>query len=511
MSFHFPTSRHPGVRFHLRNFTALLFLLPLILPVHSYGNEIRDLQNFLKPPPRFAAYTPSFHWEEKTITMHGPNGPYEEKMQIIYDHGKAVAVRSGRPRLDLITHDPAQAPQELEFPVRYHNQTYFHATITTVAWFGKWSITGDQHQVEFSEGGETLTLTESQIWDGTKGWRGKSVHRFTLRVDPVLGYVVDGELSYEGERPLHRNKGVTTFELSNFLVRDVPTPWSGKWRYDHTVLSKSGLPEKRFAGWANNNPAGDLSDNQGLPMREGGLVAFLRQGEWSPAFSRSGNLNFHQKTCNVWQDQHNNAQFPPEPDADGEYRFRSRVLLAFLPPEVTDYVWNNTEWDTFNQRKQVVIRLGQQENFETQPLPLTSTRRGMTGGRVFLSTERSVSGETSLLVKSVKDPQSRGTFFSKPQIGLIPHTAYRIDAMVWVEEGSRASITADSYEWTPHNPERLERFETNVAEGSGKWEKLTLNIPAHTWDPYVDIRFRVTGGGQAWFDDVHIRPVASTE
>ena len=188
------------------------------------------------------------------------------------------------------------------------------------------------------------------------------------------------------------------------------------------------------------------------------------------------------------------------------YRLKTDMRLAFLPPEINTYLYENTEWNTFEGKRRTLIRLGQVEDFEDQPLPLTTTVRGVATHKLPISTERAFSGTSSLKMKSHK-PESRGHFLFLPQIPVRPHTAYRIEAQVWVEEGTRASITANLYEWTPHNHERFERIETNMVSESGSWQKIEADIPAQEWDPYTDLRFRVVGGGHAFFDDLHVRAI----
>ena len=77
-----------------------LSLLLLLFSGWTSADELKALIDELKPPARFADYEPEFSWEERTIMHPGPRGSSTQKIQVIMDHGRPVAIRSQRPRLD---------------------------------------------------------------------------------------------------------------------------------------------------------------------------------------------------------------------------------------------------------------------------------------------------------------------------------------------------------------------------------------------------------------------------
>ena len=501
-----------------RRTAAALALLALV-SAHARADEIDDLVRQFRPPERFAGHVPDFRAEPRTFTFHGPDGPYEQTMHVILDGDRCVALYSSRPQIDLITHDPAQAPKELAMPPRYHNATFFGTRVTTIGWPDKWAVSGDEHGFEFTGGGKTIALTEWQRWkpDGPLGRTGESVHAFTLRLDPVLGYTIDIDCRFVADKlPAERGKPKRGFEFTNLLAGRMVDVWPGRSRCDRTIYCPAEgdkFAASRYAGWASHVVAADRSDNgRDVTVRRGGFVGFIDDGAWSPVLAREGPYRFTLSTCNVWQDQHNHVDFPPEPDADGVYRMNPKFRLAFLPPEVTSHLWREMTLEDFGGMRAVVVRIGRLEDFEDQPLPLTEPVRGAAGHGLRVTTDAAHSGDKSLVVKGSASPDDRGAFLFLPQLNLRARTAYRLEAWIKVEgEGARASVVGDLYEWTPHNPERLVRQETPAVEGGQGWHHVALDFETPDFDPYVDLRFRCVGPGTAYFDDFALteRPKAA--
>lgn len=500
-----------------------LVLVAGLAPTTAAGEEIDALVRKLDVPARFEEHRPNFSVHERTFTFQGLKGPYEWGLWLIRDGRRCVAIYSKRPQIDLITHDPAKAPRKLDMPVRYHNSTWLGTRVTTIPWVDKGAVTGDEHGFHFSDGGETITLTEWQKWDGDNkyGRKGRSVHTFTLRCDRVLGYVVDIDCKLEIDAlPTKGGKAARGCEFTNMMAGGMVDMWPGRWKYDRTVFSRADLPEGRYFGWWNNPAAADLSDNNRSKMvvRPGGLVAFLPDRGWGPALSRQGDYTFRLATCNVWQDQHNHVDFPDEPDPDGVYRMNPRFRLCFLPPKVTAHVLERTKINDFGGRRAVLLRFGVQEGFEDQPMPLTTPLRGgyttrFTGGRA-VATDVSRSGRKSLRVDGTMPKAKAGTgyegFFFTPQFNLDANTTYRIEAWVKVRgKDTEAWLQGDLYEWTPHDKARFRPQRTRRATAGGGWQHIELVFTTPALDPFVDLRFIAAGQGEAYFDDFRIQRIGT--
>jgi hypothetical protein len=484
------------------------------------GDEVDDLVRKLSVPARFAKHTPDFSVEKREFAFQGPKGPYRQTMHVIRDGDRTVALYSARPQIDLITHDPAKAPRKLVMPVRYHNATFLGTRVTTLGWVDRWGVSGDEHGFAFSGGGKTLTFREWQRWKpgGKLGRTGESVHTFTLRCDSVLGYAIDIDCRFAADKlPTGRRGEVAKgFELINMLSGRMSDVWPGRWRYDRTVYCPGPgdtFAGHRYFGWWNNCVAADRSDgghrgegHRRVHCRPGGFVAFLADADgWGPALVRTGDYTFELRTCNVWQDQHNIVHFPKRPDRDGFHRMNPKFLLVFLPPEVTAHVLKAAKMDDFDGARAVMVRIGVTEDFEDQPLPLTTPIRGAYGYGLRATSEAARSGTKSLLVKGTKDPKTRGGFLFLPQIPLDAGSTYQLEAFCRVVgEGTEACITGDLYEHTPHHPQRLLRQQTNSATSGGDWQRIGLTFRTERFDPYIDLRFRVVGPGRAFFDDFRL-------
>lgn len=485
-----------------------------------YTNEMLELIKKTKLKPEFRNYKPNFSVLKKDIAFRGPSGTYHEEKWFIMDGKKYIAVYSPgeKPSFDFIAASPYLAKDSLKMPVRHHNSTLWGTRLTSSIWYDKWAISGDNHAFEFKGGGDSLVFIESQSWSPESFYKrnGKSVHRFTFRCDPYFGYIITINCLLETDDTTKR-----TPEFINFMPPDVTNPWPDKNRFAYTIYSENDKQgSSGYTRFANNLAAGNLSDEEkqnwgkGFSIRSGGFVAMADDGAWSPALFRSGNYLFAQRTCDVWLDQHNIVHFPPKPDTDGFYRVRPQYVFLHFPPQLSSYLIKNSKERTFRIPSQVMLRLGITEDFEDQPLSLSYTNAALTKGfweKDFqISTETAHSGNKSLVLEGVppkKGNEPVGEFIHCPAIPLEPNTTYRISAFAKVEGDSvRAYISADFYEWTASEKSRLRWQKTNQAS-QNRWQQIDLLFTTPDYDPFVDLRFNVTGKGRGWFDDFRFEKI----
>ena len=245
---------------------------------------------------------------------------------------------------------------------------------------------------------------------------------------------------------------------------------------------------------------------KGFEVRSGGLIAMVEVDSWSPALFRKGDLRFVHRTCDAWLDQHNHILLPKR-DEDGFFRMNPKFFFAHVPPTVSNYLVDHVQLNDFDRRKETMIRLGVLEDFEQQPLPLTSTQIGLTKGfweEDFIISDDAYTGEKSLRINGKSKEALQGAmenFIRYPQIPLEPNTEYRISAQVKTSSPeNRAWISASTYEWTPYDTDRLAIYSTDVSS-STSWKMIELSIVMPDFDPMVDVRFMVEGDGYAVFDD----------
>lgn len=483
----------------------------------AMNDVVAGLLTQLNVPDRFAGHVPDFAVEQRDLQCMGPNGPYTETVHLITDHGKLVAIYSGRPQIRVmpVTPHTAQPLADWVPPVRYHNATTTGARMTTIPWLTAWAYTGTEKGHRFEGGGKTLTFVEWQRWapGNPTGATGYAEYRFTFDVDPKLGYVVRGDFVVQlDQRPIKKGQPISKFEYTNLLNGEMSRVWPGEWRYDRTAYTPADgdkFAGHAFAGWFNNVFAAELSDDRPVKLRSGGFISFIDDDDWSPALSTFADYAPSLQTCNVWQDQHNHLSFPDEPNHPNGYELRWTSRFQYLPPELSRHIADTMAMDDFGGRREVMIRIGQTEDFEDQPLPLATTRtRGISGHGLRIGTDVARSGSRSL-VYTAGNPEgekshyrNRGEFLFLPQITLQAGHRYRIEAYARVTEpDTTARITADLYEWTPHDPARLKQQETNAAATPNEWVLIELDFTAPNYDAYLDLRFMQSGKGKVYYDD----------
>lgn len=343
------------------------------------------------------------------------------------------------------------------------------------------------------------------------GQEATAANTFTFSCDPVLGYVVTGEYRLTSRASLTTTKKgkatpLTVLEFTNYMEAGMDDPWPWNHPYERTVYGPDERPG-RYVGWANNWVSADLSDNAELHQRNGGFTAFVNEdptkGRWAAALTRIGTTPFTLATCNVWQDMHQQVALNGTPGPDGMIHTDVTFRMLHLPPELTTYINARTDLMTYNGKTAVMPRLGALDDFEDQPLPLTTTVRGIRVDGLQISEAQAHSGTRSAMLAGSKAP-GREVFSTAPQIPTEVDTRYRIEAWVFVEgAGTTADITADLYRASPHYPERATRQQTNTAAAGQGWTLLALDFATAGlgYDPFVDLRFRVMGPGKAYFDD----------
>jgi hypothetical protein len=177
-----------------------------------------------------------------------------------------------------------------------------------------------------------------------------------------------------------------------------------------------------------------------------------------------------------------------------------------LPPEMSAHVWDKIDLIQRNATG-LIVKIGETENFERQPVPLTEPARGLvwTSGEPPLVKGDAHSGMHSIKIKGTSWP-------NLPQISLQPETKYRLEGwfkIVEAEPGAspRAYIKGDYYEWSPHTGPMVEKQSTTAATRVGEWEQVVLDFTAPAWGPFINISF-VAENCTALLDDfaLHLLP-----
>ena len=511
------------------------------------GDEIDGLESRVRPPRRFADHRPDWRVERRTFTFQHAHDKVETKAyDVVLDGDKVVALlRSGDILLIALTPDTAK--EEIDLPTeRLHLDNLPGPSLPTHQFLQRDIPRHGSIYVELGEeamlrdswesNGQMLTLVRRQRLP-----EYEVEARFTFRVDPVYGYRIDAvrDVAFD-TKPV---PGSTKMAGGTFTP-GCYVPWEHAAIYDRTVFTPaSGLGGgDGMRGWANNLVCMDRcdSDKANFAWRDGGFIAFLpdRDG-WSPCFTRrDGAGDVPMVVCNAHNDFHITFKLgDAERGEDGRYHFRPVHRLLALPPEMTAKVWDGMELIEKNSTA-VIIKIGEVEDFESQPVALTRPARGMvwTGNQPEIVHDRAHSGDRSILIRGRAWP-------NLPQVSLQPDVRYRLEGWIeirpWDEERlaaertketkhreslvkkgkdlppetdwehleAKAYISGDFYEWSPYSGEMLERMRTTEATGTQEgWQHVVLEFDSPSWGPFINIAFHAEGC-DALLDDFSLQAV----
>jgi hypothetical protein len=434
-----------------------------------------------------------------------------QKMWVIRDGEKAIGIYDPKLwQLDMISFDPRQAREKLQMPPIYSWATLLGARLSTCVWWDEWSSTGDEKSFEFTGGGSTLSLATREKWkpEGKYKRNATSEYSFVLKLDPVFGYVWDVTTKLETDKGKNDKGEPYRLEFLNVQPANVSDPWPDKARYDLTIYTPDGTDKAgsaKYYGWANNLPAADRSDQgkEQLRVREGGFTGFfVDKNGWGMALARlqSTNLRCTNSTCNMWEDQHNTITLPDAPDDGGVFKVLARWRWQGVPPEIAKHIEQNAKINDFGGARQAQIRLGILEDFEDQPLPFTTTARGLWNWGFEISQAQAHSGKKSFLVKAApreKINQDFGRTIA-PFVKLDPNSTYRLEAWIFVEgEDTQAFISnrvSLEEKWIGKN-----RSESVTSKDG--WKLVGMDIKTGSGGGNFDPRLLAVGTGRAFFDD----------
>ena len=522
--------------------TVSMTLLSSVLPPSwAPADDVDDLIKKLKPPPRFAEHSPDFSVHREEFTYEYSAGPVTMSLYIIKDRDRHVAFipqRSGT--IHLLDFNPNTAPIQLHMPSeRLRLETSVGTKLRTDA-FIPTEVGQTDASYRFTKSGGGLTLIRH--YEGTSTfdkWTHRSetpltidtTNTFVFKCDPILGYVVGGNFDTKV------NPAPKTFEYFSAATTDICNVWAGEDACSRVAIT----PTYRggFEGYYLNFPATDLSDNDRdrFRCRDGGFASFLNEKTgWSPTTTLEG-CEARFVVCNAHADLDFVTEWPGDSNGPAHRIVKTRILA--LPPEITQHIWDTMDV-RFQKTRRVQMRIGVVENFEDQPLPLTTCVRGLTstGGGPPVTQESARSGTTSVIIQ--------GKFWPNlPQVPLQPNTQYRLEAwfkvVPWTpdelkeaekKENARieklrqrgeevpdfkglgppeAYITGNLYVSSPHlNVWAVEQRTNSAIPGGPEWQKVCLEFKAPKWGPFINIVF-IANACTAYMDDFSLKALRQEE
>ncbi len=519
------------------------------------ADEVDELVRKLQPPARFEDHPPDWSVKKEQVTFEFMDGPKTWDFWFIRDgegvvaimpttgfHGGTVYVQNFR---------PGQAPKEVPFPTeRWHIDTAVGAEIRTNNFIpSKYGETDESY--DWKVGEKTLTLTRRYKGETAfKRWahntRGKKVkvdarNTIVFKVDPQRGYVVEATYDIWTDKPPKR------YEYSSAAIGGRYQLWPGQATcYRHAVTRKG---DGGIVGYACNH--GVTKQHARESCREGGFVSFLNDKTgWSPTLALVDGGDARLVVCGAHTDLDFVLSWPENPKTrDDGLKHNGRVVLrlAALPPKVTKHVWENQEILHKGEHR-LMIRLGQLEDFEDQPLELTTRQRGMPWNKnAEVGEKYAHSGNKSIVFTGRSG-------HGDPQIALEPSTKYRVEAWMklvpYTEEQKKAVeqarrekidraraekakkrgkkprpvpefvplergtgwISGWTYQWTPHSNKPVERYKSNVVQAPpmgrepSEWTKVSFEFTTPKWGPFIQIDFHAKDC-TAYLDDFKFAPV----
>ncbi len=562
-----------------RWFVAMVGLLLVLTGVQGVAaDEFDALVEKIDPPARFADHKPQFSVDRREFTFQHYQKKITWAFYVVMDHDRHVALipEQGFHAGTIYVQDfrPTHAPKQLDMPTeRWHIDTARGCELQTQAYmpddFGQ---TAASFRFDVSKDKSRLTMVRHFKGTATYNrWahrdkqpqRVDATNTFVFRVDPVLGYVIDGTYDIKAERFPKRYQFTSVAQSGRYSV------WPGEETCFRNICTPIG--EEGYKGYYMNQPSiirGRLS------CRDGGFAGYLNdETGWSFITTVDGG-NAPIGVCNAHADLDLTTVIPKDlqADSDGLKHWVQKHRALAAPPEVTKYLWDSMQV-LFEGQRRMEIRLGKVEDFEDQPLPMTTRERGLafTGNDPPLSDGIARSGEKALIVNGHLWPNI-------PQVNLQPGVKYHMEAWVKVEKWSdeklkqreadlkarhersrerleeniakyekeiadakakgktpdkrttdrlakakaqlaawqpfegigqqEAYIKGDFYEWSPHSGPMLTRQRTSVATpGKEDWQKIELDFVAPDWGPFINIVF-AADNCTAYMDDFVLAPVS---
>jgi hypothetical protein len=525
------------------------------------GDEIGELVKEVNPPARFRDYKPDFALAQHsfgTWIIHDKKSPKyahnKRAVTVITDRGRFVGQHQERCDLYLFYHaHPGFDVRPLYDWENMHFSRQCGSSIGLAPPKVSWKpmdYGADEEKTEFLGGGETIGWKTTWRWkpDGkAPGRTGEAIARSVLRVDPILGYVVDMELDWRVKpQPTTKPKAppgtkpetlpdVPLTEVYNCLFSDgIANPWPDQATYAHFVYT----PEEgaaytggaKYVIWANNGATiRRIKDGIGdwpkhCPARGNGFVGFLKNRHgWGLAETLTKG-KMKASICPDYGEWHHFDAYDWKEEQDGFFRVHFTKRLVGLPPEIVEHIYKNAK-DRSGAGGVIQIRLGRVEDFEDQPLPLSVPDHGIwyrpkaadtdqpMRSPHWIVTDRAHSGKKSVKVQGLPEAEVRSWVVDRecpPAKFKCGGAWYKLSCWIYVEGADTEAYANVKDQLNRENylkyPGPGHGRTTPVTAGQD-WVRVEDEFEARLDGGAVAIGFIVRGPGQAYFDDFELREI----
>jgi hypothetical protein len=351
----------------------------------------------------------------------------------------------------------------------------------------------------------------------------KAEHRAVVRVDPVLGYVVEHEVKYESNFVrLEARGGEPSFSVDygSFFPHGNTNPWpkyqsrySYAWQFYTPAPQGDVASGNRFGVWrANGVSIDNVRRTKHCFVQGNGLVGYLKNpAGWGLALTKSENPQHHSTAvCPAYGEFYMSGPLPKQPDKDGFYRLHVKRRCTGIPPEICDFILKSAPV-RFDGQKALQIRLTG-EDFEDQPLPFTTQANGIAyrwpSHPAQLSDQVAHTGRRSLQVKGVPWETITTSFPQKeaPPARFDPNTRYRLECWIKVEGAGTEAFVSIHMIGQTRDASAINRWRSESVT-AGDWRKVSYQVTMPPDGLAVILGFVCAGGGTAWFDDFKLEEI----
>lgn len=379
---------------------------------------------------------------------------------------------------------PAGTLVDYKLPNLYDWRTLFGVRICIVPQ-GTWSCRGELTGLQ--NRGVTLSLTYRETLQDNS----LMSHSFTLRFDPVLGYVLDCAFDLRMEKP-HE------FEYANMLAAGLMESRDERKRYQKCIWARRD--GKICYQYQNPLSCMQLAGRAWSHIPRSGFVGWVAEREMNPFLEIVRATPSCFVTCSMWYDQHVFGLPPRRRSRDGFYHIEAVYRLISLPLPVAKELEDaaRTMLPTDLKPPKAGFRCGVVNDFET-PIPAGTLYNGCAWTReAVVDSSVAHSGTCSLQVSGGRQASTNagGT-------GILLDSGKRYRLSAWVRTrnvtgGAFLRLDEIFLNWGDVRA----RHQTRRLSGNRDWTLVECEFQPVPEDPMALLSLVVEGKGTAWFDDV---------
>jgi hypothetical protein len=414
---------------------------------------------------------------------------YRGKFFWILDGGQKIGLLNfSRGEIEMFRTFPPVGGVQVEYAMpEFHGwETLQGPRIAIAPWQWGWSGKGVMDGLQ--NRGETLRLCYRE----STGDKTEFVHRFTLRFDPVLGYLWDCTFDARMDTPRR-------LEYANLLPNGVADSRDERKRYQKCLWTRRDgavcamYQNPRSAVQSSGREWADIPTN-------GGFVGFVAEPDLNPFLEiiRSDPATTF-VTCNVWYDQHVLALPSVRKGEDGLYHVTTAYRMLSLPLPVAKELENaaRTTLPAAKGDGPMGFRQGIVNDFETL-VPAGVLFNGCIWGHS--AKYDSTTGHSGTHSLRLNGGETARPVHGGPMLHVTASKRYRLSA--WVR--TRGVTGPGACLRLQKQPDSPDARQSKSLTGDNDWTPLEIVFEPKQSEPFAVPGLAVEGKGTAWFDDIEL-------